>query len=320
MFIPAPVLSPRHSLWSLFRTTVPALLSLALVVPSSPARSQGLATVSAPMTDRERMHQSDQWLEIEKHLPDPATASPQVLEQQADILRARRFPEDAMDYYKFAMDRGGNPPALLNKLGLAELEMHHDQLARVYFQRVVKMDKKNAEAWNNLGASEFIDGRNEVAISDYKKAIKLRRRSAVFHANLANAYFEAHNDSASRREIATALELDSHIFEMEGTGGIAAQILSVADEARFSLEMAKMYARTSMEDAMLRALGRAAEAGMDIRREMEHDSVLAKYSMDPRVIAVVRNAELQRAMRTPTISATESNGNPPAYMGRPLSE
>ncbi|HXE08118.1 MAG TPA: tetratricopeptide repeat protein [Acidobacteriaceae bacterium] len=288
------------------RKLTPTFLSIALVTGISVrGGSQGLTSIASPMTERERMHQSDQWHEIQKHLPDPATASPQSLEQQADILRARRFPEDAMDYYKYAMDRGGNPPALLNKLGLAELEMHHIQLARVYFQRVVKMDKKNAEAWNNLGASEFIDGRNQAAISDYKKAIKISRRSAVFHANLANAYFEARDDHGARREIATALELDPHVFEQEGTGGVAAHVLSSADAARFSFEMAKMYARTSMEEEMLRSLAKAAEAGMDIRHEMEHDPVLAKYAMDPRVLTVVRNAEMVRATRTPAVGATD---------------
>lgn len=317
MFIPIRQHCPRPFL----RKAVAALSPLILMAAAPPlADSQGITTVTAPATEREHMHQSDQWLEIQKHLPDPATASPQALEEQADILRARRLPEDAMDYYKYAMDRGGNPPALLNKLGLAELEMHHDQLARVYFQRVVKMDKRNPEAWNNLGACEYIDGRNEAAITDYKKAVKLNRRTAVFHANLANAYFEAHNDSGSRREIATALELDPHIFEREGTGGIAAHVLSAADQARFSFEMAKMYARTSMEDAMLRALAKAAEAGMDIRSEMERDTVLARYSTDPRVIAIVRNAELLRATRVPTVNAASSSQNPAQPIGRPLSE
>ncbi len=315
MSIPVPLQTPH----SLFRASVPALvLAASLLAPM--AGSQDLASASGPMTERERMHQSDQWQEIRKHLPDPATASPEALEEQADILRARRFPEDAMDYYKYAMDRGGNPPALLNKQGLAELEMHHIQLARVFFQRVVKMDKKNAEAWNNLGASEFIDGRNGAAISDYKKAIKLSRKSAVFHANLANAYFEAHDGSGSRREIATALELDPHVFEQEGTGGVAAHVLSAADQARFSFEMAKMYARTSMEEEMLHALGKAAEAGMDIRREMERDPVLAKYSMDPRVLAVVRNAEMLRATRTPTIRATGAAANSSAEAGRAIQD
>ncbi|HWB32883.1 MAG TPA: tetratricopeptide repeat protein [Acidobacteriaceae bacterium] len=291
---------PRYAL-------VPAVFTLVLLCTAPlTAGSQDLAII----TTREQLHQTDQWHEIQKHLPDPATASPQALEQQADILRARRFPEDAMDYYKFALDRGGNPPALLNKLGLAELELHHVQLARIYFQRVVKMDKRNAEAWNNLGATEFIDGRTSAAISDYKKAIKISRHSAVFHANLANAYFESKNGRGARREIAAALELDPHVFEHEGTGGIAAHVLSAADQARFSMVMARMYASSNMEEEMLRALSKAAEAGMDIRREMEHDPVLSKYVMDERVITVVRNADILRSRRMPTVSAAQLGGRP----------
>jgi hypothetical protein len=45
------------------------------------------------MTDgRMRAHDSAQWRQVQEHLPDPKTATPQALEQQADILRARRFP------------------------------------------------------------------------------------------------------------------------------------------------------------------------------------------------------------------------------------
>ena len=50
--------------------------------------------------------------QIQPHLPDPATATPQTLELQADILRARRFPADAMDYYNYAIARGGNVSVL----------------------------------------------------------------------------------------------------------------------------------------------------------------------------------------------------------------
>jgi hypothetical protein len=104
-------------------------------------------------------------------------------------------------------------------------------------------------------------------------------------------------------------------------GGVAAHVLSASDQARFSFEMARMYARTSMEDEMLRALARAAEAGMDIRHEMEHDAVLAKYSMDPRVLLVVRNAEMLRATRMPNLSATTNSlGEDATPAGRPVSE
>ncbi|HEY4382736.1 MAG TPA: tetratricopeptide repeat protein [Acidobacteriaceae bacterium] len=262
-----------------------------------------------PMPIHTRLHDSEQWNQIAPHLPDPTTASAKTLEEQADILRARRFPEDAMDYYRYAMNRGGSQAKLLNKLGLAELELKNIQLARVYFQRVVKMDKQNAEGWNNLGAVEFVDGKKSTAVSDYKRAIKLNKREAVFHANLANAYFETRDFRGARREIAAALELNPRIFEDQGTGGIAAHVLSSEDRARFSFEMAKMYARSDMIEPMLHSLSVAAEAGMDIRQEMEHDPVLAKFQMDQRVLVIVHNAQLLRAERPATVSAASGTSS-----------
>jgi tetratricopeptide (TPR) repeat protein len=259
-------------------------------------------------TSRERMHESDQWAQIEPHLPDPKTATAQTLEMQADILRARRFPDDAMDYYRYAIARGGNEPNLLNKLGLAELEMGNVQLGRVYFQRAVKLDRKNPDAWNNLGASEFIDGRQLAALQDYKKAVKLNKHKAVFHANLANADFETKDFHGARREIAAALELDPQVFELQGTGGVAAHVLSSRDLAQFSLEMAKMYARSGMTEKMLHALSKAAESGMDVQIEMRKDPALAGYENDPRVVVLVHNAQLLRAGRPAAVSAAGSDG------------
>jgi len=77
----------------------------------------------------------------------------------------RRFPEDALTYYQYAMAKGGNAPKLMNKMGLTQLELRNVVLARAYFQRVVKMSKKDPEAWNNLGAVEYLDGASASAIS-----------------------------------------------------------------------------------------------------------------------------------------------------------
>jgi tetratricopeptide (TPR) repeat protein len=280
------------------------------------AAQSGVATDSA----RDRLHQTDQWRMIEQHLPNPATASPQDLEQEGDILRARRFPEDAMDYYKYAMARGGDAAELLNKIGLTELEMKNIQLARAYFQRVVKMRKKDAEAWNNLGAVEYIDGAPANAISDYKKAVKINKRQAVFHANLATVYFEVKDFTPARREIATALKLDPQIFEHAlSSGGIAAHVLSAEDRARFSYEMAKLYAKNGLDEPMLHSLAMASEAGMDVQREMHKDPELAKFEMDPRVVVLVHNAQALRATRGARVSAS-SAGAPPLPETTPVVE
>lgn len=286
---------------SAMRTRTPRLIAVSLVClcsalwlcPRPKAQEQAVP---------DRIHESAQWIEIQKHLPDPATASAKELEQQADILRARRFPADAMDFYRYALARGGNVPELMNKLGLTELEMKNHELARSYFQRAVKLNRKDGQAWNNLGAVEFIDGQPGRAVSDYKKAIKLEKREAVFHANLATAYFQTKSFGKARHELTAAMKLDPHIFDRsEGFGGVSAHVLSSQDRAQFSFEMAKLYAQNGLEGEMLHSLAMASEAGMDIRREMRKDAVLAKFEMDPRVLVIVHNAEALRASRGSTV-------------------
>jgi len=298
----------------------PVRFALSLFAAVSLSVALAAQSSNASESARERMHQSEQWRMIEKHLPDPATATPQQLETQADILRARRFPEDAMDYYKYALARGGNVPSLLNKIGLTELEMRNIALARAYFQRVVKMSKKDAEAWNNLGAVEFLDGTPSNAVSDYRKAVKLDRRQAVFHANLATAYFEQKDYASARREMLAAMKLDPQIFEhTESDGGISAHVLSAEDRARFSFEMAKLYAGNGLEDQMLHSLAMASEAGMDVQREMRRDVVLAKFEMDPRVVVLVHNAQMLRESRAAASSASSAGGVAVPAMPKTLS-
>jgi tetratricopeptide (TPR) repeat protein len=263
----------------------------------------------AQMTDstetvRERTHRSEQWQLIVAHLPDPATASAHDLEMQGDILRARRFPEDAMDYYKYALARGGEPSALLNKLGLTQLEMRNVELARAYFGRATKANKKDAEAWNNLGAVEYMDGRVDQSISDYKSAVKLNRKDAVFHANLGSAYFGKKDFAGARREMATAMKLDPAVFTHEGSGqGVAARLLTSEDRARFAFEMARLYAKNGDEEQMLHSLGMASEAGMNILLEMHKDTALAAFEKDPRVVQLVANAQALREGKKPSAAA-----------------
>ena len=101
------------------------------------------------------------------------------------------------------------------------------------------------------------------------------------------------------------MKLDPQVFERKaGDGGVAAHVLSSDDRARFSYEMAKMYARAGMEEEMLHSLAMASEAGMDVQREMRKDTVLLKFADDPRVVLLVHNAQALRASRTPESAPT----------------
>ncbi len=222
---------------------------------------------------RELRHQDPQWETVKTHLPDPATATEEQLETVADVLRARRFPEDALDYYLYALKRGGgNQVMLLNKIGVTQLELRHTAAARAYFQRAIQMQKKDPVAWNNLGAVEYMDGRFATAISDYKRAIKLNKTSAIYHSNLATALFEEKRYKDARAHYKIALELDPDMAHHDGTGGLTAHMLSPEDHARYCFEMARLYVELGDETNMLRYLTMASEGGFDVLGAMRSDA------------------------------------------------
>ena len=255
---------------------------------------------SAPSTEamREIRHRDPQWEDVRLHLPDPAIATEEQLETVADVLRARRFPEDALDYYLYALKRGGgNQVMLLNKIGVTQLELRHVDLARAYFQSAIKMQKKDPVAWNNLGAVEYMQGRFGSAISDYSRAIKLNKKSAIYHSNLATALFEEKKYKDARDHFKIALELDPDMAHHDGTGGITAHMLSPEDHARYCFEMARLYAEMGNEPKMLEYLTKASEGGFDVMSEMKADSTLDHYRKDARVILLVQNAKALRTGR-----------------------
>lgn len=250
-------------------------------------------------TTRALRHQDPQWLLVQPHLPDPATASPEMLEMAADVLRARRFPEDALEYYTFALKRGGSETTLVNKLGVTELEIHNTSVARIYFQRLLHLTRKDAQGWNNLGAVECLEGHYGSAISDYKRAIKLDKsldkNSAAYHSNLGTALMEVKDYAGARQQFEIALQLDPELYEHGGTTGMTARMLSPEDRARYCFEMARLYADRGDEAGMLHYLTMASEGGFDVLREMSSDKVLVRYRKDPRVLMLVRNAQALRS-------------------------
>jgi tetratricopeptide (TPR) repeat protein len=265
---------------------------------------------------RERMHDTMQWGAIEQHLPNRLTSTPEVLEQEGDILRARRFPEDAMDYYNFAFQNGGDAATLLDKLGLIALEMRDVPWARAYFRRVVQIDRKNADGWDNLGTVEYLSGRPAFAVADYERAVKLDKSRPDFHCNLAAAYLAEDNYQSARKEMAAALRLDPEAFEHVSDGSsTATQVFSSEERGRLSLELAKLHARSGAEEPMFHSLAMASEAGVDLRHQMRRDGVLAHYANDPRVLVLEHNA---RALRG--FGGDGAGAAPPVASIQPLDE
>jgi tetratricopeptide (TPR) repeat protein len=266
----------------------------------------GLCLVASQLVGQDararRHHDDPQWPSIEEHLPDPATATATVLEQQADLLRVRKFPEDALEFYGYAMKRGGVSANLLNKIGLTQLELRNVLLAQGYFRQATRLDRRSPQGWNNLAATEYLEREYSAAVNDYKKAVKLDRGSAVFHANLSTAYFEIKDYKRGRREADAALRIDPAVYGHAHGAGVVAHVLSLDDRARYAFEMAKLYAQHGQEAEMLHSLAMACEHGFDIAAGMAKDPALAKYRDDPRVALVMVTAKSVR-QSAPSLAA-----------------
>ncbi|MEI9981394.1 MAG: tetratricopeptide repeat protein [Edaphobacter sp.] len=288
------------------RFTTCSLIFFGLLgLPSSvPAESTTGAQQNPTASESARAlrHQDPQWESVRIHLPDPATATAQQLETVGDVLRARRFPEDAIDYYTYALQHGGDEATLMNKIGVTQLDLRHIAAARAYFSHVVKLKKKDAIAWNNLGAVEYIDSRFGIAISDYKNAIKLNKNSAIYHSNLATALFEQKDYKHAREQFKIAVKLDPDVAHHDGTGGLTAHMVSPEDHARYCFEMARLYSELGDETSMIHYLAMASEGGFDIMAAM-HDGEISKYRKDPRVVTLVENAKALRTGGTVVKSA-----------------
>jgi len=285
------------------RSFLPVSLLLVGALVSCPLSLRAQATKEvqphAQLTspeERAALHRSSDWAVIAPHLPNPDTATAAQLELTADVLRARRFPEDALDYYGYAMARGGNISQLLNKMGVVRLELRQTALAHEMFLRTVRVEKRNASAWNNLGVTEYSVKRFAEAIDDYKRASKLDRRSAVYHSNLGMAYFENKDMESARKQFGLAIKLDPSILQGRRDGaGTVAHVLGTANYGELCFQMAQLYARDGKLDAMRLWLAKSAEAGYDVRAGMGSSPSLAVFRKDPEIVQMLSNAAQLRA-------------------------
>lgn len=281
---------------------------LAVALAASAVSAQSPAPLTSP-EERAALHNGPEWEVIAPHLPDPKSASAADLEMAADVLRARRFPEDALDYYQYAMQRGGNVSKLLNKMGIVRLELRQDELARQMFLRVVRVNKKNAQAWNNLAVTEYSEGHFATAVSDYQKAIRYDKLSAVYHANLAMAYFEKKDVESAQTQLAAAVRLDPGIMRAREAGGITAHVVGSTNFPALCFEMARVYAHARHPELVREWLAKSSEGGFNVREAMAGDPDLHRYLEDPEVKLLLANADELRRRRV------AANGHLPALGG-----
>lgn len=108
-------------------------------------------------------------------------------EQKGDIARARNDYLMAVSYYQRAVRAGAPNSELYTKLGIAQFQLGNRGAARKSFLEAVKIDPRNADALNNVGALLCVDKKYKPALHYLKQALEIDEANAAYHVNIGEA-------------------------------------------------------------------------------------------------------------------------------------
>jgi tetratricopeptide (TPR) repeat protein len=212
-------------------------------------------------------------------LPKPdALQIAKSAEMKGDLERIHNNFHLAISYYQQALRADPRNPAILNKMGIAELKIGDRGPARKHFSQALKYDPRNISALNNLGAVSYLDKKYKNAVKYLKQALELDESSAPAHLNLAEAWMGMGQIDRAMTEYARALELDADILT-ESTTGVS---------ARVNFLIAKAYARRGNVDGALEYLKRAREGRFPEMGRVYKDQEFAILWTDPRLEKIVK--------------------------------
>ena len=193
------------------------------------------------------------------------TPRPLTQEERGDLYVVRKMYREAIDTYRAA----GNTAALWNKIGIAYHQLGQLEMARKSYERAIKLDKKDADAINNVGTVFYAEKKYRTAIARYSKAISISPNAASYWSNLGTAYYARGKFDEMTKAYTRAIELDPEVFEVHGSVGTRMLDRSVADRARYHYEIARMYASAGKNELAIQYLRKALEEGFKEKEKLQ---------------------------------------------------
>ena len=210
-----------------------------------------------------------------------AQLTPLTPEQRGDLYMARKMYREAIDTYRA---NAQNSAVMWDKIGIAYHQLGDLNAARKAYEHAIKLDKKYADAINNVGTVFYAEKKYRSAISRYNRALRFAPDSASIYSNLGTAWYARGNVELMVQAYTKALQLDPEVFEHRSTMGILLQERTVDERAKFHYYLARTYAKAGDVEHTLIYVRKALEEGF---KEPE------KFKKDPEFQLVRDNPEFK---------------------------
>lgn len=220
-----------------------------------------------------------------------AQANTLTPEQRGDLYMARKQYREAADTYR---ENAHNSAVMWDKVGVAYHQLGDLRDARKSYEHAIRLDKKYADAINNVGTIFYAEKKYRSAISRYNRALQFAPDSASIWSNLGTAWYARGKFDLMNQAYLKALQLDPDVFEKNNSVGTRMIDRGVADKARYHFELARLYAGTGKNELALQYLRKALEEGFkekDKLQQAKEFSTLREtqefkdlMSLEPRVL------------------------------------
>jgi tetratricopeptide (TPR) repeat protein len=191
---------------------------------------------------------------------------PLTPEQRGDLYMARKMYREAIDTYRAA---AGDSAVMWDKIGIAWHQLGDLRAAQKAYEHAIKIDKKYADAINNVGTVFYAEKKYRSAISRYNRALQFAPDSASIWSNLGTAWYARGKFDLMAQAYTKALQLDPDVFEKNSSVGTRMMDRGVADKARYHYELARLYAGTGKNDLALQYLRKALEEGFKEKDKLQ---------------------------------------------------
>lgn len=151
---------------------------------------------------------------------------------RAFIAQSEKNIDEAIRYYKIAIENQNFYPDAHNNLGTLYLKKNNLEKAIYHFSAAVQQNPQSAKVLNNLGALYARVKKWDKAIENYQKSIELDPNYAGSYNNLGQAYFEMGDQKKAFQYFDKALKINPKLMDTYFSYGLSLYRLKKFKEAQ----------------------------------------------------------------------------------------